>query len=326
MKIHILIVLFFVGVIAVLGGTHFLLNGSTDDESEVEGVGVVEKEDDDMEDVYEVAIIQDVPRDAIPPLDSPKYETIEEVSEWLEDDDIVLGVVFDNDARAYPSKLMNWHEIVNETIGDREVSVTYCQLCNSGVVFDRHLNGRLLNFGNTGALYESAMVMYDRETETYWYHINGLGLQGPLKGERLSILPSSMMLWRDWKEQQPNTQVLSLDTGFSRPYLSNPSVSYAQPNSDPAFPVSRQDARLFPKEQVIGVTVQGISKAYLIKAVQGKSIRDTVHGKQVEVVGDDEGISAQLFFIEDNKRVPAPSSSTFWFAWFAAYPDTELYK
>ena len=141
-----------------------------------------------------IPIIQDVPKDAIPPLDFPQYESANKVT-WLKDSDIVLGVEFAGDARAYPIKIMNWHEIVNETIGGQKIVITYCPLCNSGIVFDRHLGEQLLSFGNTGALYESAMVMYDKETESYWYQITGEALRGSLKGQRLSILPSTMMLW-----------------------------------------------------------------------------------------------------------------------------------
>ena len=274
----------------------------------------------------QIPIIPDVPRDAIPPLDSPKYETKLEAEKWLQGDDIVLGVEFANDARAYPIKIMNWHEIVNETIGGQEVVITYCPLCNSGIVFNRYLGTQLLSFGNTGALYESAMVMYDRETESYWYQINGEALTGPLKGERLSVLPSTMALWKDWRDAHGDTKVLSLDTGYKRNYLSDPYRAYGSPNSQPGFPVSIQDDRLLPKDQVVGVTIDGVAKAYPVKIVQRRNIRDVINGQEIEIRGDDTGHSAQVFFIKDGKRIQAPSSSTFWFAWFAGYPNTLIYE
>ena len=272
-----------------------------------------------------IPIIQDVPKDAIPPLDFPQYESANEVT-WLKDSDIVLGVEFAGDARAYPIKIMNWHEIVNETIGGREIVITYCPLCNSGIVFDRHLGEQLLSFGNTGALYESAMVMYDRETKSYWYQITGEALKGSLQGQRLSILPSTMMLWEEWRALHEDTKVLSLNTGHTRNYLSDPYRAYSNPDSKPGFPVSIQDSRLLPKDQVVGITINGISKAYPVKIVQGKVIRDIVNGQEVEVVGDRAGHSAQVFLIKDGEQIPMPSSSTFWFAWFAGYKDTLIYK
>ena len=273
-----------------------------------------------------IPIIQDVPRDAIPPLNSPEYESSLEAERWIQNDDIVLGVEFAGDARAYPIKIMNWHEIVNETIGGRKIVITYCPLCNSGIVFDRYLGEQLLSFGNTGALYESAMVMYDRETESYWYQITGEALKGSLQGQRLSILPSTMMLWKEWRTLHEDTKVLSLDTGYTRNYLGDPYRAYGNPDSQPGFPVSIQDNRLLPKDQVVGITINGISKAYPIKIVQGKVIRDIVSGQEVEIVGDIAGRSAQVFLIKDGEQISIPSSSTFWFAWFAGYKDTLIYK
>lgn len=273
-----------------------------------------------------IPIIQDVPRDAIPPLNSPEYESSLEAERWIQNDDIVLGVEFAGDARAYPVKIMNWHEIVNETIGGQKIVITYCPLCNSGIVFDRYLNEQLLSFGNTGALYESAMVMYDRETESYWYQITGEALTGSLKGQRLSILPSTMMLWEEWRALHKDTKVLSLDTGYTRNYLSDPYRAYRNPDSKPGFPVSIQDNRLLPKDQVVGITIDGISKAYPVKIVQGKVIRDIVSGQEFEIIGDIAGHSAQVFLIKDGEQISIPSSSTFWFAWFAGYKDTLIYE
>lgn len=272
----------------------------------------------------DVPIIQDVPKDAIPPLDFPKYETVKEAS-WLRDDDVVLGVEFNGDARAYPIKILNWHEIVNEVIGDKEIVVTYCPLCNSGIVFDRRLEDRLLTFGNTGALYESAMVMYDRETESYWYQIGGLSIKGSFEDKRLTVLPSFLTTWHEWKKLNPNTKVLSLDTGFSRNYLSNPYLGYDELNSPPAFPVSITSNALPPKEKVVGVIIDETAKAYPVRIARGRVLTDEINGIQLEIQGDSAGQSAQIFFIKDGIREKAPVTATFWFSWFAAYPDTLIY-
>lgn len=274
----------------------------------------------------EIPIIQDVPKDAIPPLDFPQYETTQEAL-WLQDDEIVLGVEFNGDARAYPLKILNWHEIVNEKIGDKDIVVTYCPLCRSGIVFDRHLDNMLLTFGNTGALYESDLVMYDRETESYWFQVGGRAIKGTLKGRELTVLPSFLTTWKEWVALYPETKVLSRDTGYARNYESDPYQGYDALYSSPAFPVSITDDRLPPKEKVIGLIVGGIAKAYPVKLARGKTLRDKVNNQRIEIVGGEEGISARVFSIDaENKREPMPSVATFWFSWFTAHPDTLIFE
>lgn len=272
-----------------------------------------------------VPIIQDVPKDAIIPLDFPSYVSAREVN-WLKDDDIVLGVSFEEDARAYPALILNWHEIVNEKIGGREVVITYCPLCRSGIVFDRHLDGRVLTFGNTGALYESDLVMYDRETQSFWYQVGGRSIKGPLEGKMLSILPSLLTTWQEWRRIHPETKVLSRNTGYQRDYQSDQYRGYDSPNSPPSFPVSRTDNRLPPKTKIVGVLIGDSAKAYPLEAVRGKAIQDVVGGQKIEVAGSTNRVSAQVFFLsEDGLRKEAPAVATFWFAWFAAHPDTQVY-
>ena len=272
-----------------------------------------------------VQIISDVPRDAIPPLDNPKYVSVEE-SDWLEDDDLVLVVQVNVDIRAYPIKIMNWHEIVNDTIGGMEVVVTYCPLCDSGIVFDRNVDGKLLSFGNTGALYESSMVMYDRETESYWYQAGGRSIKGELTGSKLKVLPSFMSRWEEWKKNNPNSLVLSLDTGHRRPYEINSFDGYDSLDSKPGFPVSDMSDILPPKERVVGIVINGKSKAYPVRRAKNTTLKDTFEGKDIEIVGDSTGRTAQVFYIENGKRVRAPIISEFWFSWFISHKDTKVYK
>jgi len=274
----------------------------------------------------DIPIIRDVARDAIPPLDNPSYESVGDADSWLSPEDPVLGIEFNGQARAYPLKIMNWHEIVNDTVGGEDVVVTYCPLCRSGVVFSQNLEGENLTFGNTGALYESAMVMYDRETQTYWYHVNGLGLKGKLTGKRLTVLPSSLVSWQVWKERHPNALSLSRDTGFFRDYNSNPYVGYYEPDSAPSFPVSSFDDRLPTKALVVGIEVDGVAKAYPIFDLAGRTITDEVNGERVEVVVEESGQSAEVFFIRNGERTRAPVINTLWFAWKASFPDTMLYE
>lgn len=273
-----------------------------------------------------VPIIPDVPKDAIPPLDFPEYESIDSASSWLSDSDFVLGLEIRGDARAYPIPILNWHEIVNEVIGGEKIVITYCPLCNSGVVFNRILDERELTFGNTGALFESAMVMYDRETESYWYHVAGEAIKGELVGRKLEVVPSNMMRFLEWKEKYPDSQILSRNTGHNRNYDSNPFRGYDELNSRPAFPVSNFDDRLAPKEQVIGIVVDGGSKAYPIRLYAGKTLVDKVGNRNVEVIVNETGDAALVFFVNVFHKELAPTTSAFWFAWSIAYPDTEIYN
>ena len=185
----------------------------------------------------------------------------------------------------------------------------------------------LLTFGNTGALYESALVMYDRETESYWFQVGGRAIKGTLKGRELTVLPSFLTTWKEWVALYPETKVLSRDTGYTRNYESDPYRGYDALYSSPAFPVSITDDRLPPKEKVIGLIVGGIAKAYPVKLAQEKTLQDKVGDQLIEIVGDREGISAQVFYVtEANIRKPAPSVATFWFAWYAAHPNTLIFK
>ena len=139
-------------------------------------------------------IVPDVPKDAIPPLDFPKYVDVSEV-DFLEGSDLVIGIEINDDARAYPIKILNWHEIVNDNIGGQDIVVTYCPLCKSSILFSRVLDGKTLSFGNTGSLYESTLLMYDRETDSFWGQVGGRAIEGELKGKRLEMLPSTTTRW-----------------------------------------------------------------------------------------------------------------------------------
>jgi len=274
----------------------------------------------------EIPIIPDVPKDAIPPLDEPKYVSSDNAT-WLSPDDIVLGVEFSGDARAYPTNILNWHEIVNDTIGGHDVVITFCPLCYSGIVFDRYLDGKLLSFGNTGALYESAMVMYDRETESYWYQVGGVAIKGQYAGKTLTILPSELTRWIDWQERHPNTKVLSLNTGYKRDYFIDNYVrsGYHAKNTPPAFPVSIQDDTLSTKEKIVGIEINGQFKAYPVELLRGRSIADFFNGKNLLIEGNDTGVSATISLLDNGEYNPAPQINTFWFAWFAAHPSTVVY-
>jgi hypothetical protein len=167
------------------------------------------------------------PPDGIPPIDDPKFLSPVGAT-FLADGEPVLAVEIDGDARAYPLQIMTWHEIVNDEIGGVPVAVTYCPLCNTGIAFERPtIDGELLDFGTSGKLYNSNLVMYDRQSGTYWAQATGQALVGPYSGEQLQFVPARILSFGDWREEHPDGLVLSRDTGHERPYGENPYVSAA---------------------------------------------------------------------------------------------------
>jgi hypothetical protein len=193
------------------------------------------------------------PRDGIPPVDEPKPTSQAEADEWLADREPVLAVEVGDRVRAYPLQILVWHEIVNDTLGGRPIAVTYCPLCNSSLVFDRRVRGRTLTFGTTGNLRNSDLVMWDRQTESWWQQLTAEAVVGELTGTRLAVLPSQVLSWADFKRLHPDGDVLSRDTGVARDYGRNPYEGYDQPDSQPFLFDGKTDDRLPPKERVIAV-------------------------------------------------------------------------
>ena len=187
-------------------------------------------------------------RDAISPFYEGVYDPAAE-GDWLEAGDLVLGYVAPSgQAYAYPHKILNFHELVNDEIDGIPVLVSYCPLCGSGVVFDRRLGGRMLRFGNTSALYGSDLVMFDWETNSYWWQVAGEAIVGTLSGETLTVLASTTAQWSTWKSLHPETLVLTRNTGFNRNYSFDPFADYALqlsfggPPSQSMRPPSTMDA------------------------------------------------------------------------------------
>lgn len=166
------------------------------------------------------------PRDGIPPIDSPVFETVSAALQRLEPQAPVISVTVSGDARAYPLRVMIWHEIVNDMVGGKPVAVTYCPLCNTGIVFDRLHRGQTLDFGTTGRLRKSDLVMYDRQTETWWQQFNGRGLIGEFRDDNLRMLPSRLESLAAFAKRAPDGKVLTDSTGHQRRYGQNPYVGY----------------------------------------------------------------------------------------------------
>jgi hypothetical protein len=240
------------------------------------------------------------PPDGIPPIDEPKFVDPAEVR-WLVAQEPLLSVELNGEAKAYPIRILMWHEIVNDTIGGEPVSVTYCPLCNTGVAFRRPtIDGRLLDFGTSGRLFHSNLVMYDRQTGTYWSQATLEAIVGPLAGRRLGFLPAQIVSWGDWRTAHPAGRVLSQDTGFDRAYGQNPYQGYDSPRNDDPFLFSGDpDPRLPATARVLGVDAAGRQVAFPYeelarRAVDGFSAAQTRVGTKDVVVFWKQGTASAL--------------------------------
>ena len=203
-----------------------------------------------------------VPRDGIPPLDDPRFVSVEEADQWLEEKEPVIALEINGEAKGYPLQILTWHEIANDTLADVPVSVTFCPLCNSAVVFDRRLDGEVYDFGVSGNLRNSDLIMWDRQTQSWWQQLTGEAIVGQLTGAKLDILPATLSAWRDFMVTYPDAQVLSRDTGHRRSYGANPYAGYDEVGRSPFLFFGEDDERLLPTERVAAVALGDDAAAF----------------------------------------------------------------
>ena len=190
--------------------------------------------------------------DGIPAVDAPRFQRAARV-DWLDDREPVLSLEIRGAARAYPVQILVWHEIVNDTVAGIPVAVSYCPLCNTAVAFDRRLGGRVLDFGVSGLLLNSDLVMYDRQTQSLWPQLAGRAIAGALTGRELDAFPVQTVSWAEWRRAHPGGWVLSRDTGESRSYGTNPYPGYDDVDSRPFLFDGKVDSRLTAKTKVVGI-------------------------------------------------------------------------
>lgn len=261
-------------------------------------------------------------KDGIPSIDHPKFISVEEADKWLADDESVLAISCNGVDRVYPLQILVWHEIVNDMIGGNPIVITYCPLCGSGIAYERTIAGEAVEFGTSGKLYNSNLVMYDRKTDTYWSQIGGLAILGELAGERLVPVSIDTVVWGDWKVAHPESEVLSRNTGYSRSYGRDPYGTYYEDDSI-WFPVEARDDRVHPKTVMFGIEVNGVYKAYRESDLiaQG-TIDDTIGAVAISIKRDPAGI-VSVTNIESGEEIV--KEREFWFAWYAFHPETLLY-
>lgn len=262
------------------------------------------------------------PKDGIPAILEPKFVSADK-ADFIRDKDRILGLVINGEAKAYPIKILNWHEIVNDTIGGQPVFVSYCPLCGTGMAFDAVLKGKKYTFGVSGRLYKSDVLMYDHQTDSLWSQIKREAVTGDLLGTRLSLLPLVHTTWVSWKKEHPKTLVLSTDTGYGRDYRRDPYASYAD-TERLMFPVGKVDKRYPSKTWVLGIERNGITRAYpfteLAKAPGPFS--DSLGTEDITVLFDTASRTAR---IKSKSGEEIPTVAAFWFAWAAFHPETEIF-
>lgn len=261
-------------------------------------------------------------KDGIPSIDNPDFKKASNIQ--LDEQTRVLGVKVNGVAKAYPVPIMNYHEIVNDTFSGQPVVVTYCPLCGSGVAFDAMIDGEGRSFGVSGLLYNSDVLLYDRQTETLWSQIMMQGVAGPLAGEKLQMVPTMNTSWGEWKKRYPDTWVLTENTGYQRDYSRDPYPGYGQ-SADVYFDLENEDDRFHPKETVIGIEINGEFKAYPfseLEKAKNETIKDQFQGQEL-LINYQQG--SQSATISNSRNEELPTLTTFWFAWYAFHPETEIF-
>lgn len=266
-------------------------------------------------------------RDGIPPIDDPKFIDVEKADKFLTDDETGLAISIEGVNRFYPYQILVWHEIVNDTINGQRVLVTYCPLCVTGIVFDPLVEGERVEFGTSGKLWNSNLLMYDRKTESLWSQVLGEAVVGSETGKKLDVVSSDVMQWKTWKATFPEGEVLSRNTGAERFYGSDP---YGDYYTTPGvfFPLTNSDDRLDDKAFVMGVIINDEIKAYPTETIKEVvEVEDEVGGQALLIRYEMEEDVVRIYKKQDDgslERInPIPG---FWFSWAAAHPDTDLYQ
>ena len=299
------------------------------------------------------------PKDGIPSIDTPEFtEASQEYH--VSDSDTVLGLEINGDVRAYPLSILVWHEIVNDNVGGVPVAVTYCPLCFTNQVFERVIDGQEVEFGTSGKLYNSNLVMYDRLTNSYWSQALGKAIVGELTGYELSTIPFDVIRWGDWKSLHPDSVVLTTNTGHIRAYGVDPYGNYYT-ETRILFPVENTDDRMHPKEIILGFNDGDVYKAYKQQDVESAVIiNDQINNNPIFLVslypGNARAFESNVdgkvleFFFKDGSIIDKETNSEwnydgvaisgalvgtelnripfnpgFWFEWIAFHPDTDVY-
>ena len=302
-------------------------------------------------------------KDGIPSIDKPKFQSVGAADQYLDDNGFGLAVEVNGEYRFYPYQILVWHEIVNETFNGQDLLVTYCPLCFTGIVFERDFGGDAVEFGTSGKLWNSNLLMYDRTSDSLWSQALGEAVVGERTGSKLKLYPSLTISWTSFKTEHPGGRVLSSDTGFSRDYTQDPYEPRGYYTSSTImFPLSNEDSRLFSKALVFGYKTDDAQKAFEKDAIEEVGVVNDQVGDEAVLIAWDpstetvRGYSRQVdtavltftqgddFLVDDqtgslwNYEGEAVSGdyrgrtlsslvleNSFWFSWAASHPNTELF-
>ena len=242
-------------------------------------------------------------KDGIPSIDNPQFVSVAEAEIFMEDEDLIIGLADETGqvVRAYPHRILDWHEIVNDDLGQRSTALTYCPLTGSAIGWDRSLeNGTISTFGVSGLLYNTNLIPYDRATDSNWSQMQLQCVQGNLRGELIKLHPIVETSWKNWKTMYPDSEILSTETGFSRNYFSYPYGDYRTNNSRLFFPVANEDNRRPAKERVLGVVEEFEQMVFLFEEFSNgrRVIEQLLDGKKLIVSGSEEENFMLAFYNE----------------------------
>ncbi len=261
-------------------------------------------------------------KDGIPALIDPDFVAADEAS-FLTDKDRVLGISHNGVIRAYPIRILNYHEIVNDLLGGDAIVVTFCPLCGSGMAFYSNISDARLLFGVSGLLYNSDVLMYDLQTQSLWSQLMSQAISGPMKGQRLTTLAISHTTWKEWKSRHPETEVLTTQTGFRRNYRVDPYPNYGR-SGRLYFPVNQSSKLYKRKALVMGLEIDGRFKVYPFDELEEGQARfsDEFQGISFDVLFDEENKTARILRADG---IEIPTTIAFWFAWYAFHPESEVF-
>ncbi len=261
-------------------------------------------------------------KDAIPAVREPQFVKAEHAT-FLETNDKVIGVVLGGRARAYPIKILNWHEVVDDSLGGTPLAITFCPLVQDAAVYRREAAGKTLTFGVSGKLYQSNLVLYDEGTQSLWSQLDGEALAGPMAGQKLAAIPSTIVTWEAWKNRHPSTDVLSINTGYIRDYGVDPYWGYEH-GDQVVSPVAPLDERLSAHELVLGLSVGGQDEAFPLSKLSEAAmpLRVQLGGADLTIAYDMDSGSATASV--SGERIPVYNG--YWFAWAAFHPKTAIWS
>jgi len=257
-------------------------------------------------------------RDCIPSIDNPKYVTADK-ADHVADDDLVITLAYKGEHFAFPTKILDRHEIVNGTFAGIPLAITWCPLCGSAVGIERTVGDTTTTFGVSGVLYNSDLVLYDRATETLWDQIEAKGIVGPMTDDHLTLVPVSMSKWAKWRSRHTDTVVLSTDTGFEKDYTQDRFAEY-RGSTRLFMPVSATSERLHAKTVVYGFDLDVGEIAYTEELLTEPYTHEFAGKESVVTISDDGTVTMRR-----DGEIHYPIR-LFWFAWYTFHPETELAK